>query len=1598
MRSPIYLLAVAASFALSCSADLSVPSSDSGTDRLSTVAAEAISESVVLAEFDFSYDAATGEHHLEVRDPTQAEYVSPDGTIRQALGFCNDFGINIGSSGAFTLNTLAGSVGTTVAECVPPSGITDWGTLFYNEGGAFCATIRAANQSGATIDNVSAEITEITAGYEGYEYIDTPEGAAPCCGTGADTSGFSGQNVPSDLSGGVFLHGDLADGVSGDRRWTFRNAGGSFAFSGRLVGSVAEVENGRDDDCDGRIDNAVYLYGAGEACIEDIDCQSEFCQPTTDTCAAPCDPGYFGPSCLECPGGAADPCNGNGDCSDNAAGDGTCACDSGWAGGSCSVECAGGAATPCNDNGTCTEGSAGDGTCVCDPGFDGSACDTLDAACGGSGSFETLTWPPASLDYSGTTVSLSDDQVSGSIPLGFTTEFFGASITDVRISSNGFVYMGATGDSSNGCCSGREIPASDSVDGIVALAWGDLYPPGGQNVRYRTQGTAPLREFVVSFDGVPDCCTSSLTAANAVRGQIIFREASSVIDVVCEDCVGDGRIFTVGAESLDGTEAVLVQRSTAAIRDTHYRVTAGAASTGAGACSGGCLEGFYGATCDIECPGGSANPCNGNGTCDSGTSGGGLCTCDPGFFGTACAGECPGGAADECSGNGTCADGAGGSGLCTCDPFYTGADCSIEEPECVSGFFGADCATECPGGALDQCSGNGICADGRLGTGACECDNGFAGADCSEFDSTCSAAGVNPIAWPGALDYTGTALSLSDDSVSSALPLGFTTTFFGEAVTDVRVSSNGFVYMGATGTTTSGCCSGGLIPSTSDPDGIVALCWTDLYPPGNSGSVTYRTQGTAPNREFIVSFEDTPECCSSSPTPTNSVTGQVVIREGDVPVEIRNANCTGDGRTFTVGAENADGTEGYQAYRQTTRITDTAVEIASGGAADCVDGCVPGFWGADCSTECPGGSATPCSDNGTCSSGLSGTGVCTCDPGYFGADCASECPGGAATPCNGNGTCASGATGDGTCTCNAAFTGADCTEVVPECADGFFGADCLSECPGGTGAAQCSGNGICADGRIGTGACTCDAGYVGADCALLDPTCPVGSGEADWPGLYPMTGTTVPGLSDDNVSGSIPFGFDFEHYGNTYNFGRVSSNGFMYFGNDGGTGSWYSSIPSTSQPNNMVSFYGYDLYPPGGQRVRYRTEGVAGSRMFILSWDDVNRCCSSGTTVGNVVTVQMVLHEGGGIEILVEEAISGTVYIGVENLTGTEGENFYTGSGTSLATPIAYNFNMGSVREDGATCFAGCVEGYYGAGCTNVCPGGADDICSGNGTCASGTAGAGTCTCDSGFVGADCSTVLVPCADGIWGIACDNTCPGGAGAAQCSGNGECSDGPLGDGTCTCDAGFAGADCSEVATGPGCAAMGQESLTWPGVLDYSGTAVTGLSDDSVSPVIPFGFTHHFFGTAQTSGRVSSNGYMYVGAGTDQGCCSGDPIPNASTPNGMAALAWSDLYPPGNANHVRWRVDGAAPNREFVLSFEDVPDCCSSSPTAANSTSGQIIVHEDSSAIDIYCENCTGDGRNYTVGVEDSTASTGVQLHYGTGVVTNTAWRVFTGACP
>ncbi|XP_074138792.1 LOW QUALITY PROTEIN: stabilin-1 [Sminthopsis crassicaudata] len=101
--------------------------------------------------------------------------------------------------------------------------------------------------------------------------------------------------------------------------------------------------------------------------------------------------------------------------------------------------------------------------------------------------------------------------------------------------------------------------------------------------------------------------------------------------------------------------------------------------------------------------------------------------CCPGFFGTLCE-PCPGGSGGNCSGHGQCQDGLLGNGECRCHEGFHGTACE----GCELGRYGPDCAGVC------NC-GHGMCQDGLLGDGSCSCNVGWKGPLCDQenTDSLC---------------------------------------------------------------------------------------------------------------------------------------------------------------------------------------------------------------------------------------------------------------------------------------------------------------------------------------------------------------------------------------------------------------------------------------------------------------------------------------------------------------------------------------------------------------------------------------------------------------------------------------------------------------------------------------------------------------------------------------------------------------------------------------------------------------------------------------------------------------------------------------------
>ncbi|MCO5261069.1 MAG: gliding motility-associated C-terminal domain-containing protein [Crocinitomicaceae bacterium] len=108
-----------------------------------------------------------------------------------------------------------------------------------------------------------------------------------------------------------------------------------------------------------------------------------------------------------------------------------------------------------------------------------------------------------------------------------------------------------------------------------------------------------------------------------------------------------------------------------------------------------------------------------------------------------------------------------------------------------------------------------------------------------------------------------TNVSLSDDSYSGIVNIGFTFSFYGNNYTQCVIGSNGLVTFDVS--KANGYCSwsltgGQTLPTTSglsEARNAAMICYQDINP-GQGGQIQYQTIGTAPNRMFVVLYNNIP--------------------------------------------------------------------------------------------------------------------------------------------------------------------------------------------------------------------------------------------------------------------------------------------------------------------------------------------------------------------------------------------------------------------------------------------------------------------------------------------------------------------------------------------------------------------------------------------------------------------------------------------------------------------------------------------------------------------------------------------------------------------
>lgn len=172
------------------------------------------------------------------------------------------------------------------------------------------------------------------------------------------------------------------------------------------------------------------------------------------------------------------------------------------------------------------------------------------------------------------------------------------------------------------------------------------------------------------------------------------------------------------------------------------------------------------------------------------------------------------------------------------------------------------------------------------------------------------------------------AISSIDDALSAEQDIPFIFTFYGNAYSQLRISTNGFLSF--TDTSTTGVTNYDM-PSADGPENIIAPYWDDLDP-SKGGTIKTFTVGTSPNRIYVVSYENIIAFADAG--KADPLTFQILLFEGSNHIvfqykKVTRTSTGGSEPTFvrglsaTVGVENLAGTLAKKySYNGSTPLTD----------------------------------------------------------------------------------------------------------------------------------------------------------------------------------------------------------------------------------------------------------------------------------------------------------------------------------------------------------------------------------------------------------------------------------------------------------------------------------------------------------------------------------------------------------------------------------------------------------------------------------------------------------------------------------------------------
>lgn len=228
--------------------------------------------------------------------------------------------------------------------------------------------------------------------------------------------------------------------------------------------------------------------------------------------------------------------------------------------------------------------------------------------------------------------------------------------------------------------------------------------------------------------------------------------------------------------------------------------------------------------------------------------------------------------------------------------------------------------------------------------------------------------------------------------------------------------------------------------------------------------------------------------------------------------------------------------------------------------------------------------------------------------------------------------------------------------------------DAVAFTPTSTPTAVCAGNPAVLASNLSSSGFT----YSTTTFSMASPSSPTNLASAGAANVALTSGTL-----DDGGWQNIPIGFSFNFFGNNYSTLNVGTNGVLQFGSYNSTAlgdyTYATAFPTVTEPTNIIAAAANDYYAVVSGTIRYWTQGITPTRIFVAEWNAV-----PGYTTNGSMTVQVKLFETtGSVEIHVQNASStNNKVVGLQNANASVGATAY--SNTATITNQAWKFVPGA--------------------------------------------------------------------------------------------------------------------------------------------------------------------------------------------------------------------------------------------------------------------------------------------------------------------------------